>query len=161
MFVRNKGYNTANYYKIEVNKTSSGTTVSIYELSSDGDLTLKKTSDILKSEEDDFVESLRQMLADLFICVEDRNSKKITWINKSLVKSIDVEPKNNHVSMTVEALNGYTETFDVAESYPEFNLFWFKNWKSNVPNDTVLFVPSKDSVKRGKRSKVESVVNMF
>ena len=161
LFIKNRGYNLANYYKVEVSKSGSNSTVSIYNLSRDGEIILKRVSDILESEREDFIDYLKQMLVDKFIQVSDSDEDKMVWINKSLIKSIDVKPKNSRVIMVIEALNGFTETVDVAKSYPEFNLFWFRNWKSNVSDDAVLFVPSKDSAKRGKRGRIESVVNMF
>lgn len=161
LFMKNKGYNTNNYYKVEISESGSKTLLSIYDLI-EGEVILKKTSDILKSEKEDFIEYLKQLLAEQFILINEKTKKKTVWINKSFIKMVEVKPMgNNKVVIAIEAVQGYSETIDVAESYPEFNLFWFKNWKSNIPDDTVVFVPSSESAKRGKKSKVENVVNMI
>ncbi len=161
LFVKNKGYNTNNYYKVEISETGSRTSLSIYDLI-EGEVVLVKTSDILKTEKDSFVEYLKQLLAEQFILINEKAKKKTIWINKSFIKMVEVKPMgNNKVVIAIESIQGHNESINVAESYPEFNLFWFKNWKSNIPDDTVVFVPSSDSAKRGKKSRVENVVNMI
>jgi len=159
LFFKNKGYNTRNFYKIEVSGGDKPT-ISIFDLT-DGKLDLVKTSDIVKAERKDFVEYLKQLLAEYFIIIE--KGKKTIWINKMFIKTLEIKPNTDSTKITlnIEAIGGFNESVEVAESYPEFNLFWLRNWKNNIHDDTMVFVPSKDSMKRGKKSKVETVVNIL
>jgi len=161
LFSGNAGFNVKNYYKLELQKNSKGDWVfNIYDIAGMESVELEKSVKVHPDEVANFKDDLCGILNERFLIID--NTDKTVWLNKDMVKMLEVKADDkNSVVIRVKSIAGFVENYTVAESYPEFSLFWIKNFKNNVYDDITMTIPTPEMHNNNERNKkIEKVINI-